>query len=486
MGTSGEPAGLTPAPSGRTDAPALAPWVRAVDSATLVLACAAAWVAVTGGMRTSLAGVRLSITSSLRLALLAAAIAVVRHAVHRRPSLPARLVRIGPRRLPDDWSATAAAWACSRGSVILAGYLAVLVVGFPRTPPFRFFENAFANLPARWDAGWYVDIALHGYMWRDIPDRQQNVAFFPAFPVAMGTGGALLGAYSPAVPALVTQQRLVIAGWVIALAAFWYALVYVYRWADARAGPEVAKATVMLLAAYPFSVFFSAPYTEALFLLGTAAAFVHYERGDWYRSAGWGFLVGLVRPNGVLLSIPLAIIAAQRRRPGAARALATPAAWLPLAAPAVALLLHTLYLQQVTGRWLVWTDAQVAWGRTYDVTSWLSVALGEIAREGAVAYMEAAPVTVLNGLAATLALVLLWPVTRRAGAAYAVLVLVNLVPAVVSGGLMSVGRFTSTLFPLFFAIAGSIRPQHLPAWLLAFGILQGLLAALFFTWRPLF
>jgi hypothetical protein len=67
-----------------------------------------------------------------------------------------------------------------------------------------------------------------------------------------------------------------------------------------------------------------------------------------------------------------------------------------------------------------------------------------------------------------------------------VFVLVNLVPAVASGGLMSVGRFTSTLYPLFFALAVSIREQHLPGWVVGFGVLQGLLAVLFFTWRPLF
>jgi hypothetical protein len=483
MRPSREIADLTPAGLAGQAAPW---WVRAADSAAVVLLSAAAWVAVSGGMRTLIVGVRVSITSPGRLALLALAIAVVRHAFRRRPSLLDRIGRMRPRRLPAHWSATAGAWASSRASVILAGYLAVVVFGFSETPPFRFFEHAFANLPARWDAGWYVDIALNGYQWRDVPGRQQNVAFFPALPLAMGAGGALLGAYAPGIAPLVAQQRLVIAGWVVALVAFWYALAYVYRWSDARAGPAVAKATVALLAAYPFAVFFSAPYTEPLFLLGTAAAFVHFERGEWYRSAGWGVLVGLVRPNGVLLSIPLAVIAAQERRTGPRLAASGLGPWVALAAPAVAFFLHSLYLHQLTGRWLVWTDAQAAWGRTYEVTSWLNVALGEISRHGAVQYVETAPITILNGLAGALTLALLWPVARTAGPAYAVFVLVNLVPAFVSGGLMSLGRFTSTLYPLFFALAASIRERQLPGWVLAFGVFQGLLAVLFFTWRPLF
>jgi hypothetical protein len=436
-------------------------------------------------MRTSIADVRVSVTSPVRLALLALVITVVRHAVRRRPSLLESVRARRLHRLPAAWCATAPVWALSRVSVILAGYFAVLIVGFAEPLPFRFFENAFANLPARWDAGWYVDIALYGYQWRDVPDRQQNVAFFPAFPLMMGAGGALLGAYAPGVNQPRARQRLLIAGWLVALGAFWFALVYVYRWSEIRAGPPAAKATVTLLAAYPFGVFFSAPYTEPLYLLGAAAAFVHFERAEWSRCAGWGFLVGLVRPNGVLLTIPLALIAAQRRRD--ARFSRTGVGlWVALAAPAAAFVLHSLYLQQLTGRWLVWTDAHAAWGRTYDMPSWLGVALGQIAEHGAVEYLETVPITILNGLAGALALLLLWPVTKTAGLPYTVFVLVNLVPAVASGGLMSVGRFTSTLYPLFFALAVSIREQHLPGWVVGFSVFQGLLAVLFFTWRPLF
>src|SRR5512134_852799 len=140
MRTSGDRAALTPARSERPPGVVLAWWVRAADWATIILSCAAIWVAVTGGMRTSIVGVRLSITSPLRLAFLSLAIGAVRHAVCARPSLPERVARSRFRRLPPEWSTTAAAWALSRGSVILAGYLAVLVFGFSETPPFRFFE----------------------------------------------------------------------------------------------------------------------------------------------------------------------------------------------------------------------------------------------------------------------------------------------------------------------------------------------------------
>ena len=65
-------------------------------------------------------------------------------------------------------------------------------------------------------------------------------------------------------------------------------------------------------------------------------------------------------------------------------------------------------------------------------------------------------------------------------------VLVNLVPPLFAGGVLSMGRVTSTLFPLFLALAILVPPRSVPAWVAGFGIGQGLCATLFFTWRELF
>ena len=48
------------------------------------------------------------------------------------------------------------------------------------------------------------------------------------------------------------------------------------------------------------------------------------------------------------------------------------------------------------------------------------------------------------------------------------------------------GRITSTLFPVFIALAARLPRQAIPVWVMAFAILQGLVATLFFTWRELF
>jgi hypothetical protein len=79
-----------------------------------------------------------------------------------------------------------------------------------------------------------------------------------------------------------------------------------------------------------------------------------------------------------------------------------------------------------------------------------------------------------------------YPVFRRLGAPWGVFVLVNLVPPLLAGGLLSMGRLSATLFPLFLALAAVISVRTIPAWAALFGIAQGLCAILFFTWRDLY
>ena len=81
---------------------------------------------------------------------------------------------------------------------------------------------------------------------------------------------------------------------------------------------------------------------------------------------------------------------------------------------------------------------------------------------------------------------MLWPVARRLGYAFAVFILINVIPPMLAGGVLSMGRLTATLFPVFLALAVLVRPRAVTPLVTAFAIGQGLAAVLFFTWRPLF
>src|SRR5439155_13599742 len=124
--------------------------------------------------------------------------------------------------------------------------------------------------------------------------------FFPAFPLAVRVVALLFGG---------SKAAFILGGTVVSLGAFLAALTYVYLLAREELDDDQARAALWLLAAYPFACFFGAIYTESLFLLGAAGAFYHFRRGEWWRSGAWGVLVGLTRPNGFLLGVPLAILA---------------------------------------------------------------------------------------------------------------------------------------------------------------------------------
>lgn len=51
----------------------------------------------------------------------------------------------------------------------------------------------FSTLVNQWDAGWYRSIAIGGYHWNGEVYKQQNVAFFPLYPIITGTIYKLTG-----------------------------------------------------------------------------------------------------------------------------------------------------------------------------------------------------------------------------------------------------------------------------------------------------
>jgi hypothetical protein len=171
-------------------------WAQTLDAVSLLLAFVAAIVAVSGGFRAHLGSVRLAVTSPLPLLAWCAAIAVARHLA--APQQP--LYREFPDRIAA-WSrlpgirAAASAVIGTRPVMLFVGYLAVFMFGFANgRAPLRHFNNELLNLPVRWDAGWYLQIVTDGYRYTPgDPTVQQNIVFFPAYPMLMRVVGRLLG-----------------------------------------------------------------------------------------------------------------------------------------------------------------------------------------------------------------------------------------------------------------------------------------------------
>ncbi len=456
-----------------------------------------------GGFRERLFGIRIALTSPGRMLLWALALGIVRHVWVRRRPIYADL----PRRLVTAWHTLAVrtaitAFVGTRPAILFVGYIAVFMIGFPNGQvPWRVSENEFGNLPARWDVGWYLGIASSGYSYsfhgQEAGD-QQSIVFFPAGPIVMRVAGRLIGASS-------TDYMLYVWGGTLAsLGAFLWALVYLFRFArDILDDADQAGLAVWLLATYPFALWFGTPYTESLFLLGAVGAFYHARRGDLWKSGAWGLLVGLSRPNGCFLSVPLAILALEpylpawlaggrRARPdedAVERQLSRPlvARIAAAAMPGVGMLIYSAYVWQLTTDPLAWAKGHVAWGRSYQG---LSILVTEryawLENAGLYRYTSEASNDLLQLMGVVFVLVATWPVARRIGLACAVFVLINMLPPLAAGGLLSAGRFSSVLFPAFVWLASALPMRQRSAWLTSFMALQALNAVLFFTWREMF
>ena len=471
------------------------PWARLLDFLCLLIVVVSLVIAASGGFRVRVGGQRFALTSPYRLLIWAAVIAIVRHAA--APSAP--IYRDLPARLRTAWrtSAVRTAWgafAGTRFAILFVGLMAVFMFGYrDGRPPWRVDNNEVTNLQARWDAGWYLSVAIDGYYYdaNQPPERQQNIVFFPAFPMMMRLLGRLLGGASTAY---------LLGGTVVSLGAFFWALAYLFRLARDLVGDEdLATSAVWLLAAYPFAIFFSAVYAEAVYLLAMVGACYHFRRREFVAAGLWGLLAGLDRAPGCFLSVVLLVMALDpyfpawlaggARSKGEANARSTgarlPQALLAAAMPGVGVLLFSAYAWQFTGNPLVWAEGHAAWGRQYSGLGVFSERADWLWHGGLYVYTASVPADLLNGLGALFVLASAWPVARRLGLAYGVLVLINILPPIMAGGFLSTGRLSSVLFPSFVWLAGVIPARHRLVWTTSFVAVQALCGALFYTWRPL-
>jgi hypothetical protein len=449
-------------------------WVRLLDAAALALVITAVLLIPGDGIRFAIGPVRVSIVSAVRVAMWAALLIVARHLFYRTPPLPARV---------GEWLRTGVAWPDVRfvGQILLAtrlppiliGLLAVAVIGIAAPVGYQPYDNPLLNLPARWDAIWYSQIAAFGYTYDGNPARQQSIVFFPGFPLAIRLVYRFMGGH------------LFYAAWFVSLAAFAVAIHRFVRLARHHLDEKSAADSAWLLASYPFAVYFSAPYSEGLFLLAICGLFLAMHEQRFGSAAAWGLAAGLIRPNGWLLAVPVFLLAFYRQPwPATTREWLRRA--LPIVAPGVGVLLFSAYLYVQFGDPLVWMKGQVAWGRVFRGLHLFAADRALMIRDwGFIGYLVEQPIDMLNTAAALLALGLVWPITRGLGLAYGALVAVMVLPPLLMGGATSIGRMTSVLFPIFIWLAARTERHRTPI-LIAFATLQGFAAVLFFTWRELY
>ncbi len=271
------------------------------------------------------------------------------HAFQGGASVRERLGAARTAALRDVWFAC---WS-SRLLVWIAGSGAVAVLGFGPVrqafdPPgvtrgFGRLGDVLAAPVARWDAAWYLAIAHYGYRPEFGAFTAPRDAFFPLYPLGLRALSDV--GLAP-----------VIAGVAFSIGAFVAALYGLHRLTTlevarlrrgsrmpglgvtdktgdaprARGGPldslslagrgpgsarlakldsrEVARLAVLLTAFAPMAFYFSAIYSESLYLALSVGLFLCARRGRWGTAALLGALASATRSTGVMLILPLLLL----------------------------------------------------------------------------------------------------------------------------------------------------------------------------------
>lgn len=241
--------------------------------------------------------------------------------------------------------APTAIFAASRLLIFLVTWLAARLIHFKDTRSFwhAFASNSFFDLWARWDSAFYVDIARHGYY--SLPGHQSNLPFYPFYPLTIKLLGYFIGNYW-------------LTGWLIANVSFLLALILLYVITSQRWGEENAERACLFLSIFPTSFFFSAVYSESLFLLLSLLAYWLAGQKKWFWAGLAAALATLTRITGLVLVVLLFLLA----WPGVKRTKKF-SLFLPALFPILALLLYMAYLQLKLGDPLAFWHGQALFGR---------------------------------------------------------------------------------------------------------------------------
>jgi hypothetical protein len=182
----------------------------------------------------------------------------------------------------------------------------------------------------QWDSFHYLAIAQHGYPGHD----NEQWAFNPLYPLL---------------------ARTIFIGVVISVICFWIALAIMHVLTEELLDRPTATRAVWICALFPASFFFTAYYTEGLFLALTTGAFLAVQRGHPKTAAVLGLLATLTRSVGIALVIPLALLGRRSVRERIATA----------AGPVVGFLGFLAFAYISTGDWKAPSEAEKNWGRAF-------------------------------------------------------------------------------------------------------------------------
>jgi len=305
-------------------------------------------------------------------------------------------------------------------------------------------SSGLVDMHNRWDSYWYLDIVYNGYYLK-ADNTLANVVFFPLYPALIKVLGTILAG------------NFVLAGWLLSMVFLVAACAYLYRFVK-EFHPDIdPELPIVLMLLFPTAFFFNVIYTESIFLFLTVAAFYYAFRKNFPLAGGVAFLGALTHSNGVFLALPILwkIVEANGWRN-----MLYPKTWgkfLPVLSAPVGSFLFLGYDYLKFGDPLLFFRIQRNWGRAFTI-NWEHFSTFS---HPSITNMC---IDIFLAVFIIAAVVAVW---RKLSPLYAIFMSTTLIAAFTSGTLMSVGRYSLVMFPLFILLAG-VKDKTLKAgWMLA-------------------
>ena len=195
---------------------------------------------------------------------------------------------IGVRRLIK---LAAGIWLVSRIALYLATYLVQVVINWRHHAGMFISPGTMILHWRQFDATDYVSIALHGYT------GLYSSAYFPLYPISIAALNVMFFGQQPALAGMIVNNLGALVGSI--------GLAFLAVRESSRYG--VAKWTLLAFFAYPLAFFFSAPYSEGLFLASFAWCLWATRQRIWWLAALLALTASLTRITGVVLVLPMLI-----------------------------------------------------------------------------------------------------------------------------------------------------------------------------------
>ena len=149
-----------------------------------------------------------------------------------------------------------------------------------------------------WDSAHYLMLSQHGYQ----PGSSSD-AFYPLWPVIIRLGSFVTFG-NPLLSSLFLANGL-------SIAAFWL----FYRLVQREYGDVISEDSLILMLAFPGSLFFCFPYTESLYLILVLTFFWGLSSQRYFWTVSAALLMPLVKAIGVFMVFPLAWHCFEHRKP---------------------------------------------------------------------------------------------------------------------------------------------------------------------------